>query len=133
MTEPALTEQERKSILSVCMMAAFADGSHDREREEIRRIAEGLASESGMDLSGMYQDVLLHRVSVAEAVGGLRSPAAKQLAYEMAVCVCDADGVQSPEERAFIADLGTSLGLEAGARKDYSDRAESLAAAGAAA
>lgn len=81
MTEPTLSEQERKSILSVCMMAAFADGSHDREREEIRRIAEGLASESGMDLSRMYQDVLLRRVSVAEAVGGLESQAARQLAY----------------------------------------------------
>jgi uncharacterized protein (DUF697 family)/tellurite resistance protein len=130
MTEPTLSEQERKSILSVCMMAAFADGSHDREREEIRRIAEGLASESGMDLSRMYQDVLLRRVSVAEAVGGLESPAAKQLAYEMAVCVCDADGIQSPEERAFIADLGVSLGLDAGVRKEYSERAESIAAAG---
>jgi uncharacterized protein (DUF697 family)/tellurite resistance protein len=133
MTEPTLSEHERKSILSVCMMAAFADGSHDRERDEIRRIAEGLARESGMDLSRMYQDVLLRRVSVAEAVGGLESQAAKQLAYEMAVCVCDADGIQSPEERAFIADLGVSLGLDAGARKDYSERAEVLAAAPAAA
>lgn len=132
MTEPTLSEQERKSILSVCMMAAFADGSHDREREEIRRIAEGLASESGMDLSRMYQDVLLRRVSVAEAVGGLESQAARQLAYEMAVCVCDADGIQSPEESAFIADLGVSLGLDAGARKDYSERAEAIAAAPAA-
>ena len=130
MTDPTLSEQERRSILSVCMMAAFADGSHDREREEIRRIAEGLASESGMDLTRMYQDVLLRRVSVAEAVGGLESQAAKQLAYEMAVCVCDADGIQSPEERAFIADLGVSLGLDAGSRKDYSERAESIAAAG---
>lgn len=132
MTEPTLSEHERKSILSVCMMAAFADGSHDREREEIRRIAEGLANESGMDLSRMYQDVLLRRVSVAEAVGGLESQAAKQLAYEMAVCVCDADGIQSPEERAFIADLGVSLGLDAGARRDYSERAEAIAAAPAA-
>lgn len=129
MTEPTLSEQERKSILSVCMMAAFADGSHDREREEIRRIADGLASESGMDLSRMYQDVLLRRVSVAEAVGGLESQAARQLAYEMAVCVCDADGIQSPEERAFITDLGVSLGLDAGVRKDYSERAETIAAA----
>lgn len=129
MTEPTLTEQERKSILTVCMMAAFADGSHDRERDEIRRIAEGLASESGVDLSSMYQDVLLRRVSVAEAVGGLESQAARQLAYEMAVCVCDADGIQSPEERAFIGDLGVSLGLDAGVRKDYSERAEAIAAA----
>jgi uncharacterized protein (DUF697 family)/tellurite resistance protein len=129
MTEPTLTEQERKSILTVCMMAAFADGSHDRERDEIRRIAEGLASESGADLSSMYQDVLLRRVSVAEAVGGLESQAARQLAYEMAVCVCDADGLQSPEERAFIGDLGMSLGLDAGVRKEYSERAEAIAAA----
>lgn len=50
----------------------------------------------------------------------------------MAVCVCDADGIQSPEESAFIADLGVSLGLDAGARKDYSERAEAIAAAPAA-
>ena len=132
MTDSTLTDQERQSILTVCMMAAFADGSHDREREEIRRIAEGLASESGMDLARMYQDVLLHRVSVADAVGGLQSQAARQLAYEMAVCVCDADGVQSDEERAFIADLGTTLGLDAGASRSFSERAEAIAAAPAA-
>ncbi|RYD16987.1 MAG: DUF533 domain-containing protein [Lysobacteraceae bacterium] len=124
-----MTDQERQSILTVCMMAAFADGSHDREREEIRRIAEGFANDSGLDLARMYQDVLLHRVSVADAVGGLQSQAARQLAYEMAVCVCDADGVQSAEERAFIADLGTTLGLDAGTRTSFSDRAEAIAAA----
>src|SRR5690606_3918854 len=90
-----LTDAERKAVLGVCMMAAFADGSVDREREEIRRIAEGLGRESGLDLAGMYQDVLLRRVGVADVVAALQSPRARRVAWEMAVCVCDADGAQS--------------------------------------
>jgi uncharacterized protein (DUF697 family) len=47
----------------------------------------------------------------------------------MAVCVCDAVGVQSEAERAFLADLAGRLGLEAGASRAYSEHAEAIAAA----
>ena len=88
---------EQQAILSIALLAAFADGASDREREEIRRIAESLAGESGGQyLSTLYQDVLLKRIDVAKAAAALTDPAHKQLAYEMAVCVCDADGVARP-------------------------------------
>jgi uncharacterized protein (DUF697 family)/tellurite resistance protein len=124
-----MTEQEHRSILSICIMAAFADGSDEREREEIRRIAQGLGDEAGIDLAALYQDVLLQRVSLADAVRDLASPQAKALAYEMAVCVCTADGVQSAEERMFLSNLQAALGLDASAGQAHRERAEALAAA----
>jgi uncharacterized protein (DUF697 family) len=44
----------------------------------------------------------------------------------MAVCVCDADGTQSDAERMFLADVRTSLGLDASAA-GFSQRAEEIA------
>ncbi|MDT4855953.1 hypothetical protein FQZ97_903270 [compost metagenome] len=46
-------------------------------------------------------------------MAGLTDAGQRQLAYEMAVCVCDADGRQSPAETAFLADLKTRLKLDA--------------------
>jgi len=107
-----MTEQETKAVLTLSLMAAFADGRKDeREREEVRRIAESLSPESGINLSALYQDVLLKRRSVEETAAQLQSPEARQLAYEMAVCTCDADGVATEQERAFLGRLGTALGL----------------------
>ena len=107
---------EQKSILSVALLAAFADGHKaDTEREAIRRLADTLGHESGgAGLAQLYQDVLLQRVSLADAVAGLKGPGQRQLAYEMAVCVCDADGRQSPAEASFLADLKARLNLDAG-------------------
>jgi len=123
-----MTDQETRAVLTISLLAAFADeAKDDREREEIRRIAEGLGG--GADVARLYQDVLLRRVGVADAVAALASADARRLAYEMAVCVCDADGVQSEAERAFLADLAGRLGLEAGASRAYSEHAEAIAAA----
>ena len=55
--------EDQKAILAIALHAAFADGAKDdREREEVRRIAESLASASPtIDLRAIYQDVLLKR------------------------------------------------------------------------
>jgi uncharacterized protein (DUF697 family)/tellurite resistance protein len=106
---------EQQSILTITLLAAFADGHKaDTEREAIRRLAETLGHESGgAGLAQLYQDVLLKRVSLGDAVAGLVDAGQRQLAYEMAVCVCDADGRQSPAETAFLADLKARLQLDA--------------------
>jgi uncharacterized protein (DUF697 family) len=46
-------------------------------------------------------------------VAGLGDPAHRQLAYEMAVCVCDADGRRNADEAGFLTDLKGRLGLGA--------------------
>ncbi|WP_431150705.1 YcjF family protein [Acidovorax facilis] len=106
---------QQKSILSIALLAAFADGNKDdAEREEIRRIAQSLAGDAGMaDLPRIYQDVLLRRTSVQAAVQALSDPMHRQLAYEMAVCVCDVDGRQTAAEREFLSSLKAALQLGA--------------------
>lgn len=124
-----MSEQENRSILTISLMASFADGAKDeRERDEIRRIAEGLGN-AGVDVARLYQDVLLQRASLDDAVAALTTPQTRQLAYEMAVCVCDADGVQSEAERSFLADLARRLELDPASSRDYSERAEAIASA----
>jgi uncharacterized protein (DUF697 family) len=53
----------------------------------------------------------------------------RQLAYEFAVCVADADGLQNDAEKAFLAGLRAKLGLDEQQAAAFSDKAESVAAA----
>ena len=116
-----MNPNEQQAILTIALMAAFADGSKaDAEREAIRGIADSLGREAGgAGLAQLYQDVLLKRATVQTAVAGLTDTGQRQLAYEMAVCVCDADGRQSPAESAFLSDLRQRLGLSAGETEQF--------------
>ena len=125
-----MTATEHQAILTISLLAAFADGQkHAREREAIKRIADGLGQAEGVHMPSLYQDVLLKRVSLDTAVPQLASADARLLAYEMAVCVCDADGAQSTAEQAFLADLGRRLGVDAPAASSFAQQAEALAQA----
>ena len=111
-----MTTAEQHAILTIALLAAFSDGAKaDAEREAIRRMAESLGGEAGgTGLAQLYQDVLLKRATVQTAVAALSDTGQRQLAYEMAVCVCDADGRQSSAEAAFLSDLKQRLDLDAG-------------------
>lgn len=107
-----MTAEEIRATLTLCLMASYADGEkHDREREQIREVAQGLAGDAQVNLPGLYQDVLLRRVQLPEVLGRLASPESRQLAYEMAVCVCEADGHTSAKEDAFLARVRQAWGL----------------------
>lgn len=110
-----MNHSEQKAILTIALFAAFADGKKDdREREQIRQLAESLGNENGVqDIAKLYQDVLLKRVNVNCATILLEDQNHRQLAYEMAVCVCDADGIQTAAERIFLENLREALGLSA--------------------
>jgi tellurite resistance protein len=124
-----MTEAEKRAVLTLALMAAFADGAkHEREREEVRRIAEGLATE-GLHLPSLYQDVLMKRISLTDVVAELKGTEAQHLAYEMAVCVCDADGAQSEAERRFLESLRAAFAMPAGAGREFDRMADSIAAA----
>jgi uncharacterized protein (DUF697 family)/tellurite resistance protein len=109
-----MNTEERKAILGISLLAAFADGSKDdRERAQIKRIAETLADPM-VNSAALYHDVLLGKVDLDAAAAAIGSPPLRQLAYEMAVCVCDADGAHSNPEKAFLERLRSRLGLDAG-------------------
>lgn len=105
--------EDQKAILAIALHAAFADGAKDdREREEVRRIAESLASaSSAIDLRALYQDVLLKRFGLGQAVSALSDEGLRHYAYEMALGVCKADGRTTAAERRFLDELKASLGL----------------------
>lgn len=107
-----MNPEQTRSLITICLMAAFADGHQDpREREHVRRVAESLSAQAGIDFMPLYQDVLLKRISLEQAVEALGSPELRQLAFEMAVGVCDADGVHDAGETAFLDRLNGVLGL----------------------
>jgi len=125
-----MQSQEQQAILTIALLAAIADNNtDDREREEIKRIAQSLDSEHGVDqLAGIYQDVLLKRTDVTRAAAALTDPELKRLAYEMAVCVCDADGASNATEKQFLQSLRTALSLDASQAATVENNSAALAA-----
>ncbi len=119
---------EMKALLSIAMLAAFADSQkHDRERDEVRQFAESLGGD--LNVAAIFQDVLLGRVDIASATAVLSTPALRQLAYEIAIGVCDADGLRNDEENRFLASLGAALGLGQPAMTTAAAEADAMATA----
>jgi uncharacterized protein (DUF697 family)/tellurite resistance protein len=125
-----MSEAEKQAVLVICLYAAFADGAkHDRERAELQRVAASLSPETGTGFAGLYQDVLLKRRSVEQAVAELRAPEVRQLAYELAVCVCGADGACSRDEDLFLERLRGQLAIEAASAASFAATAGAIAEA----
>lgn len=125
-----MTAEETRAILSLALMAAFVDGDkHARERAEIRRIADNLAQADGVHLPALVQDVLMKRVQLEHIAAALPGADVRQLAYEMAVCVCDADGLHSPAELRFLEQAKAALALAPAAADGFLQQADAMAAA----
>jgi len=125
-----LSRTEKESILTLCLMAAFADGGNSEgERAEIKRIADMLGADGALDASAIYQEVLLRKPDMAAVAAVLTQRDQRQFAYEMAVCVCDADGATSPAERQFLGRLAQALGLDASAAQAFTRQADAVTGA----
>jgi uncharacterized protein (DUF697 family)/tellurite resistance protein len=121
-----MNEQEQHAVLLVCILAAQADGSQsDLERTQIQKIAEGFHQQSP-ELASAYQEVLGQKKTLTDIVQGLQSPDARKLAYEMAVCVCHADGIPSEAETQFLNQLRQGLQLPASATSGIETQANQL-------
>ncbi|HLH55903.1 MAG TPA: DUF533 domain-containing protein [Verrucomicrobiae bacterium] len=128
MQSQPLTEQETHAIVCVCILAAFADGDQaEAERSQIERIVSGFPGGSP-GLASAYQDVLTGKITLPQVAAELHSPASKTLAYEMAVCVCNADGVLKDPEKQFLSELRGALGLALESVETHSQTAQNLAA-----
>ena len=105
------TTAREEALYSICLLAAFSDGGKaNAEREELKQIGESLLP-TDFNAAGIYQKVLLRRTTVALEAAKLDAPEWRHLAYEMAVKVCEADGVTSPAEKEFLGSLGGELGI----------------------
>ena len=115
-----LTKPEQEALLTLALMAAFADGGKSEvERTEVKRITESLDG-GDLNTSALYQRVLLRQATLASTVAALAAPGTRHLAYEMAVCVrladahghlayemavcvCEADDMLNEAEQRFLA------------------------------
>jgi len=103
-----LTEQ--KAVLTIAMMAAFADGENSEvERAALRQMAASFGPDSQINLWEIYQDVVDRRRPLAEVAAQLDTPEARHMAYDMASGVCEADGTVNDRERAFLDGLLAAL------------------------
>lgn len=124
---PSISREEHRCIICVCVLAAFADGVQDeRERARIQQIANSFSGEQ-IDLPTVFQEVLDGRFSLQDAVLQLQSPAARSLAYEMAVCICNADSLLKEAEKGFLAELQHALHLDAASATSHRDSAQAIA------
>jgi uncharacterized protein (DUF697 family)/tellurite resistance protein len=104
-----MTADEKARVALVALSAAFCDGRKtDEERDQIRALLNNLEVP---DAAGLIQRVLLKKAPLAETVAGLSRPEARALAYEMAVCIIEADGHRNPLETQFLAELAGLLQL----------------------
>jgi uncharacterized protein (DUF697 family)/tellurite resistance protein len=121
------TNTEAEAMLTICMMAAFADGGNsEAERAAIKRVAETLPN-VGADHATLYQKVLLGQIPLAQTVQPLTRKELRQLTYEMAVCICEADDFLTAKEKGFLQQLGHVLELDAAAVERIEQEAETLA------
>ena len=123
-----LTETERVALLTLCVMAAYADGDKDdRERAEVKRIVEGLDAPR-LNTVLIYKEALTQPQPIADTVARLESPVARAMAYEMAVCICDADDVLDEREKQFLEKLRSALGLKPASAAEFQKQAEAITA-----
>ena len=104
-----LSAREVEAIAAIALMAATSDGVNaDAERAQLKRI---LATDPDADMAAVYERVLMKQTSLPAEAGCLMSTPARQMAFEMAVLVADADGATTNAERHFLASAAEVLGI----------------------
>ena len=124
-----MNDSEIRAFLTVALMASLADDAcDDRERAALKSLA-GHLGEGRIDLTDVYDDVLVRKMSITDAVKPITTAEARRQAYETAVAVVAADGVHSPAEGVFLGDLAAALGQPAGQAQGYVKQADAVAEA----
>ena len=108
-----MSDTENQAIMTLAVMAAFADGSkHSSERNELSAIASSLGLDNKVQLLQIDQAVLRQQAMLEDIAADISDGGSKQLAYEIALGVCEADGSISAAEQAFLSRLAQVLQLD---------------------
>jgi len=109
-TPPALEPAEARAIVAIGTLAALADGSHDSdERAQLNTAARALGLD---DAESVIARATAGEITPAMLAADLSTPASRQLAYDTAVAICQANGWRNPSESAFLRELAVTLGAD---------------------
>jgi tellurite resistance protein/uncharacterized protein (DUF697 family) len=118
-----MTTMERESLAAICLLAAMVDGN--QSEQERARLQQALNQIGGVDPS-VFQRVFLRQTTIEDEARKISDPAVKRSCYELAVGVCDCDGVSSPAEKEFLSKLATLLGVDPAAARETVKQADDL-------
>ena len=104
-----LPDAERDAIVTLSFLAAISDG--DRDAEEQSRLERVIADLGIQDVPALLERLRSGAFDVASAAREITTPDGRQVAYEMAMSVCYADGDLNATERDFLERLRLELGL----------------------
>lgn len=116
-----------EAMLAIAIFAALSDsGKSEQERECIANLAKELGFSNA---SALARQVLLEKLTLDGAIEALREKTDRQLAYEMALAVCEASGGVSAGERDFLNQLRLRLQLDEGESAAVEQEVRAVAAA----
>ena len=114
-----MNDSEKKEIAASLIAAACADGHLGPD--ERQRIAHFMDDLGGGDV---FRSALAKPVEPEELGRKLSTPDAKRSAYQLAVLVCQADGVLNDKEQEYLGKLRGALGLSDAAARGLEAEAD---------
>lgn len=119
-----MIETEREFMALTCIAAACADGHLGTdERRRIRRLTDDL----GLGDQDLFRRALASPVDITQVGRHVRGMEARRHTYQMAVLVCQADGVLTPPEEEFLTRLQSALELSDAAARGIRTEAAAYA------
>lgn len=101
------------NTMKVLIGAALADGHlNPQEKQALRTIMQEAGAE-GLDLLDLLDGDAAGRLSLADLVREITAPTDRQELLDLAMRICQADGVVTPEEEQYLQRLRDALGLPA--------------------
>ena len=96
-------------LIAIAMLASRADGRTDtKERQAVDAVVARIGNP---DVSRLAEQVATGNLRVADLASRLSDDEARHTAYRGALGIINADGVATPSELAFLAELRTALGF----------------------
>ncbi len=123
----SMREQQKEAVAAIGLMAAVADGRESGlEYAKLREISQRLDIQAS---AAVTQRVLALKTSLDDEVAALSTPEVRMLAFELAVCICDADGVTTSREQKFLDRFREAISIASVAISQTPSQAENFAKA----
>ena len=122
-----MATEDRLRLLKLALLSACADPVNDvSAQSQLRRVAEILSDAAGENLAVTLREILLRRLTLAQIAAPLQRPELKLLAYQVAVCICNADSAHSDPEHAFLEHLRVTLALDVRTARSFEREADAI-------